>query len=415
MPRSIDGALCARLAREYGTPYYLYDAAVIRAQIAALRAFDVIRYAQKALSNVHLLRLMKAEGVLVDAVSGGELERALRAGYTGAGQPAGVVFTADVIDEATLARVVALDVPVNAGSADMLEQLGRKHPGHRVWLRVNPGFGHGHSRKTNTGGPWSKHGIWHANLDEALRNVEKYRLDLVGLHMHIGSGADNAHLERVCAAMVAQVRALGIDVRAISGGGGLPIPYRADAPAFDAAALHRHWNAARREIESLLGHPVSLEIEPGRFLVAESGTLVSRLLATKRMDGTRFLLADAGFNDLIRPAMYGSYHEISVVRAEWRRGRGSDRADRRRGTAVRVGRRVHTGGGRGGGDPRAARRRGGRPRSAPRRRRLRRGAGQQLQLAHASAGAARRRRPRARDPPPPAHRRASRAGGDLAR
>jgi diaminopimelate decarboxylase len=322
MPRPIDGHLCARLAREYGTPYYLYDAAVIRAQIAKLRAFDVIRYAQKALSNVHVLGLMKAEGVLVDAVSGGELERALRAGYTGAGEPAGVVFTADVIDEATLERVVALDVPVNAGSADMLEQLGRKHPGHRVWLRVNPGFGHGHSRKTNTGGPWSKHGIWHANLDEALRNVEKYRLDLVGLHMHIGSGADNAHLERVCAAMVAQVRALGIDVRAISGGGGLPIPYHADAPAFDAAALHRHWNAARREIEALLGHPVSLEIEPGRFLVAESGALVSRLLAAKRMDGTRFLLADAGFNDLIRPAMYGSYHEISLLRASGDRAAG---------------------------------------------------------------------------------------------
>ena len=151
MPRPIDGHLCARLAREYGTPYYLYDAAVIRAQIAKLRPFDVIRYAQKALSNVHLLRLMKAEGVLVDAVSGGELERALRAGYTGAGEPAGVVFTADVIDEATLERVVALDVPVNAGSADMLEQLGRKHAGHRVWLRVNPGFGHGLCRKTNTG------------------------------------------------------------------------------------------------------------------------------------------------------------------------------------------------------------------------------------------------------------------------
>ncbi|HXZ85703.1 MAG TPA: diaminopimelate decarboxylase, partial [Myxococcota bacterium] len=192
--KHLDPELVRRLAHEYGTPYYLYDAAVIRAQIAKLRAFDVIRYAQKALSNLHVLRLMKAEGVLVDAVSGGELERALRAGYTGRGEPAGVVFTADVIDGPTLERVCALDVPVNAGSADMLGQLGRRKPGHRVWLRVNPGFGHGHSRKTNTGGPWSKHGIWHANLDEALRQIEKYRLELVGLHMHIGSGADFEHL-----------------------------------------------------------------------------------------------------------------------------------------------------------------------------------------------------------------------------
>jgi len=321
--KRVDPELCVRLAREHGTPFFLYDAAVIRGQLAKLRAFDVIRFAQKALSNIHVLRLMKAEGALVDAVSGGELERAFRAGYTGTGEPAGVVFTADVIDAATLERVIALDVPVNAGSADMLEQVGQAKPGHRVWLRVNPGFGHGHSRKTNTGGPWSKHGIWHASLDQALRLVEKYRLDLVGLHMHIGSGTDFEHLRRVCDAMVAQVRALGLDLRAISGGGGLPIPYRPGELQFDTAALHSLWHGARREIEAALGHRVSLEIEPGRFLVAESGALVSQVLAAKRMDGTRFLLVDAGFNDLMRPAMYGSYHEISIVRARGERATGA--------------------------------------------------------------------------------------------
>jgi diaminopimelate decarboxylase len=188
---------------------------------------------------------------------------------------------------------------------------------------VNPGFGHGHSRKTNTGGPWSKHGIWHANLDEALRQIEKYRLDLVGLHMHIGSGADFEHLRRVCGAMVEQVRALGLDLSAISGGGGLPIPYRPDERPFDTGALHQLWNAARREIEALLGHSVSLEIEPGRFLVAESGVLVGTIAATKRTGGTRFLVADVGFNDLMRPAMYGSYHEISLVRASGERAGGA--------------------------------------------------------------------------------------------
>ena len=173
------------------------------------------------------------------------------------------MYTADVIDPATLDRVIALDVPVNAGSSGMLEQLGARRPGHRVWLRVNPGFGHGHSRKTNTGGPWSKHGIWHEHLDEALRIVEKHRLELVGLHMHIGSGADFAHLRRVCDAMVAQVRAIGLDLRAISGGGGLPIPYRPGESQFDTTALHALWDGARREIEKSLGHRVSLEIERG--------------------------------------------------------------------------------------------------------------------------------------------------------
>jgi diaminopimelate decarboxylase len=318
-----DPGLLLRLAREHGTPYYLYDAAVIRARLASLRAFDVVRYAQKACSNVHILRLLRAEGALVDAVSRGEIERALRAGYTGAGEPAGIVFTADIADETTLERVIALDVPVNAGSSDMLEQLGRRASGHRVWIRVNPGFGHGHSRKTNTGGEWSKHGVWHGTLDEALRHVEKYRLDLVGLHMHIGSGADFDHLGRVCDAMVDQVRALGVDVRAISGGGGLPIPYRADDAGFDVAALHRQWDGARNEVASIVGHPVSLEIEPGRYLVGEAGMLVAEVRATKRMAGNRFVLVDAGFNDLLRPAMYGSHHHIEVVKASGGAGSGA--------------------------------------------------------------------------------------------
>jgi len=312
----VDPALVARVAREHGTPCYLYDAGVMRERLASLSAFDVVRYAQKACSNTHILRLLRAEGSLVDAVSLGEIERALRAGFTPQGEPAGLVYTADVLDEATLARVTELGIPVNAGSPDMLEQLGRKAPGHRVWIRVNPGFGHGHSRKTNTGGPLSKHGVWHEYLDEALRQVEKYRLDLVGLHMHIGSGTNFEHLKQVCEAMIDQVRALGVDVRAISGGGGLPIPYRSGEQPFDTAALHALWDAARRRVEKMVTHPVSLEIEPGRFLVGEAGVLIAEIRAVKRSGPNRFLLVDAGFNDLMRPAMYGSYHAISVVRRD---------------------------------------------------------------------------------------------------
>jgi len=305
--------LLLRLAADHGTPYYVYDAATIRARLAALRDFDVVRYAQKACSNVHVLRLLREAGALVDAVSLGEIERALRAGYDGRGEPAGLVYTADLIDDATLDCVIEYDIPVNAGSADVLEQLGRQHAGHRVWLRVNPGFGHGHSRKTNTGGEWSKHGIWHEYLDEALRHVEKYRLDLIGLHMHIGSGTDFEHLRRVCDAMVDQVRALGVDVRAISGGGGLPIPYRPGDKPFDTGALHALWNDARRRVEDLVGHAVSLEIEPGRYLVAQAGVLVARVRAVKREGANRFWIVDAGFNDLARPVMYGAYHDIEVV------------------------------------------------------------------------------------------------------
>lgn len=145
-----------RLPAEFGCPVWVYDAQIIRRQIAQLSKFDVVRFAQKACSNIHILRLMREQGVKVDSVSLGEIERALAAGYDPHQHPDDVVFTADLIDDATLARVKELQIPVNAGSIDMLSQLGEVSPGHRVWLRVNPGFGHGHSQKTNTGGENSK-------------------------------------------------------------------------------------------------------------------------------------------------------------------------------------------------------------------------------------------------------------------
>ncbi|MET3131722.1 diaminopimelate decarboxylase [Oxalobacteraceae bacterium GrIS 1.11] len=315
MEQRISDQSLAQLAQQHGTPLWVYDAAVIRERIAQLASFDVIRYAQKANSNIHILRLMREAGARVDAVSLGEIERALLAGFIPAATDgvAGLVFTSDVFDRATLDRVVELNLEVNAGSIDMLRQLGARSPGHRVWLRINPGFGHGHSQKTNTGGENSKHGIWHEQIQEALAVVAEYNLHLVGLHMHIGSGVDYRHLQQVCGAMVELVAGLGHDIEAFSTGGGLSVPYRDGEVAVDTAHYFELWDQARKQIESRLGHPVRMEIEPGRFLVAEAGVLVAEVRGTKYMGSKHFTLVDAGFNDLMRPSMYGSYHAISVI------------------------------------------------------------------------------------------------------
>jgi len=318
---SLTSTTLAELAQTHGTPLWVYDAATIERQIAALRPFDVIRFAQKANSNTHILRLMRRAGVLVDAVSLGEIERALAAGYTPGCQHghADIVFTADLLDRATLARVVELGVPVNCGSIDMLDQLGAASPGHPVWLRINPGFGHGHSNKTNTGGEHSKHGIWHTDLPLACQRVRDNGLQLVGLHMHIGSGVDYPHLQQVCGAMVTLVQtvlAQGMDVQAISAGGGLSIPYQAGEASIDTQHYFVLWDAARQQIAALLGHPVTLEIEPGRYLVAQSGVLLTEVRATKRMGANPFVMVDAGFSDLMRPAMYGSFHAMTLIHAD---------------------------------------------------------------------------------------------------
>ncbi len=302
-----------RSVQTLGTPVWIYDAAAIRHRVAQLTGFDTIRFAQKANSNTHILALLRQEDVLVDAVSLGEIERALVAGYTPGTADNEIVFTADIFDEPTLARVVALKIPVNCGSPDMIAQIGAASPGHPVWLRINPGFGHGHSRKTNTGGPSSKHGIWHEELAEALALVDQHGLHLVGLHMHIGSGVDYSHLRQVCGKMVELIRLGGKPVEAISTGGGLSTPYRSGDSEVDTAEYFAIWDAARREIETLSGHPVKLEIEPGRYLVANAGILVAEVRAVKRVADKHFVLLDAGFSDLARPALYGAYHEIVFV------------------------------------------------------------------------------------------------------
>jgi diaminopimelate decarboxylase len=319
MMKEIPAELLLHLSEKYGTPLWVYDADTIRARIEQLRAFDVIRYAQKACSNLSILKLMRQHGAFVDSVSLGEIERAQRAGYAansdGAAQ---IVYTADIFDRTTLDRVVADRIEVNVGSVDMLHQIGARAPGHRVWIRINPGFGHGHSKKTNTGGESSKHGIWYTELRDAVGLVKRYGLHLVGLHMHIGSGVDYSHLEQVCGAMTGLVRETDCDFESISAGGGLSVPYRPGEKPVDTNHYFKLWDAVRKDAERHVGHPVRLEIEPGRFLVAESGLLLAEIRATKRMGGNFFALVDAGFNDLMRPAMYGSYHAMSVLTRDGR-------------------------------------------------------------------------------------------------
>ena len=311
------------LADQFGTPLWVYDAATIRQRIAQVSNFDTVRFAQKACSNIHILQLMREQGVKVDAVSRGEILRALAAGFKAGGEPSEIVFTADLFDAATLDCVVEHGVPVNAGSIDMLRQLGPRSNGHAVWLRINPGFGHGHSNKTNTGGEHSKHGIWHTDLPLALQTIREQGLTLAGLHMHIGSGVDYGHLAEVCGAMVELVRtahAAGHDLHAISAGGGLSIPYRAGDPVIDTQHYFGLWNTARQQAEAIVGHTLGLEIEPGRFLVAESGVLLGEVRATKNAGSNHFVLVDTGFNELMRPSMYGSFHAMSVLRRDGSQG-----------------------------------------------------------------------------------------------
>jgi diaminopimelate decarboxylase len=313
----IAGLPVNKLAEQFGTPTFVYDTAKIAERINDLRSFDVIRYAQKALSNIAILDFVRRAGVLVDAVSAGEIRRALAAGYTPTAAdphaPPPLVYTADIFDAEGLDLVVEKNIHANCGSPEMIDQLGARAPGRHISLRINPGFGHGHSQKTNTGGEQSKHGIWHADVVDCLRRADAQGLGISGLHMHIGSGTDLEHLRHVCQAMEKTAREVGRSVTSISAGGGLPVPYRVEQTYVDIAAYFKLWNETRKKLEDAFGHKISLEIEPGRYLVAESGYLIAEIRAVKRMGSNTFYLLDAGFNNLARPILYGAYHPMSIV------------------------------------------------------------------------------------------------------
>ena len=300
----------ALAVEQYGSPLWLYDFGVIEKQIRNLRSFDIIRYAQKAAPNVNLLSRMRSCGVAVDAVSAGEIVRAMRAGF----DSSNIRYTADIFDKDALALVKANSIPVNIGSPDMLLQLHEAGVGVPLAIRVNPGFGHGHSKKVNTGGDLSKHGVWHSELGSLVKKAGELGFTVECLHIHIGSGSDFEHLSSVISAMEKLAPVIGKSLKIISIGGGLPISYKRDGQnSMDLGKYYDMWDASRKRMSEGAGCSLKLEVEPGRYLVAESCVLAAEIRAVKKMGNNLFYLIDAGFSDLIRPTLYGAYHHISII------------------------------------------------------------------------------------------------------
>jgi diaminopimelate decarboxylase len=329
MERDLTRYPLERLADQVGTPFYLYDAGVLREKLRALQALTegsqlVCRYAVKANAARRVLAEVRAAGLWIDAVSGNEVLRALRAGFPAGNDPPVIMLTSDVFRDNALTTVLEQQVLPNVGSPGMIREL--QGAGYRgpIALRVNPGFGHGHVKSCDTGGPSSKHGVWHEDIAAAAALAAEAKLPVVALHAHVGTGPElrefDANMRRLVDFYASLLPSFP-DVRTVNLGGGLPHPYRPGAPAYDLAWYRPVLLEAVERLGNLVHAPVRVEIEPGRFPVAGMGMLVARVKDVKRTranakgPGNTFVMVDAGFNDLVRPAMYGSYHHISVVGA----------------------------------------------------------------------------------------------------
>jgi diaminopimelate decarboxylase len=324
------------LAARVGTPFYLYDGQQLRSALARLRALGAadpnlaLRYAMKANSARKVLALVREAGMWIDAVSGNEVLRAARAGFPLGHEPPVIMLTADVYRDNALHVILHHGVLPNVGSPGQIRQLAEAGYRGPLVVRVNPGFGHGHVQACDTGGPSSKHGIWHEDpiLSDVRQLAAMHGLPIVGLHAHIGTGPDPRDFDRNARKLVDFFAALlpaFPDATTVNFGGGIPHPYRPGQPAYDLDWLRPVLVDAVARFTAVRGRPVRVELEPGRYPVAGMGYLVSRVHDVKETrtndkgEGQRFVMVDAGFCDLVRPAMYGAYHHISIV------GKGSDR------------------------------------------------------------------------------------------
>jgi diaminopimelate decarboxylase len=313
-----DGAAVAAIARETGTPVYIYSAALIREAHAALDAAfagypHTIHFAMKANSTLAILRLLRGLGTGADANSGGEIEAALRAGF----EPRQIVFTGvgktrDELDHAVALGVKAINIESD-GEADRIDALARARGVRaRVALRVNPDIDANTHAHISTGQRFNKFGVPIEFAAPLLRRLAgKPGLDVVGLHVHLGSQLLDVEplggAAWALAVLTREVRDAGLRLEHLDLGGGLGIGYDGAAPG-DPVAY------ASAVLPAMRPTGLHLILEPGRFLAAPAGILVGRVADTKAYPGSpRFVILDTGMTELIRPMLYEAYHRIVAV------------------------------------------------------------------------------------------------------
>ncbi|MGE0601508.1 MAG: diaminopimelate decarboxylase [Dehalococcoidia bacterium] len=323
------------IAEKVGTPFYLYDADILRQKFGELASLTQpnglqCRYAIKANSARKVLEVAHEHGMWIDAVSGNEVLRAKRAGFAMGHEPPVVMYTADVFRDNALQAVVENAVLPNVGSPGMIRQLSEAGYRGPIALRINPGFGHGHVQACDTGGPSSKHGIWYEDHAIAGAMAKDAGFPVVALHAHVGTGPQIEEFDRNMrhlAEVFEDLMAAYPEAGAVNLGGGIPHAYRPDARSYDLPNYQVILVEAQRALSEAAGRKIRVEIEPGRYPVAGMACLVGRVTDVKatrtnqKGPGHEFIMTDAGFNDLIRPAMYGSYHRISIV------GKGAGRPE----------------------------------------------------------------------------------------
>jgi diaminopimelate decarboxylase len=305
-----------KLADSYYTPLYVFEEAVIRSKCRELKTAItyprvIIRYACKALTLQAILKIIREEGLWIDASSLNEVLRALRAGFL----PQEIYYTGEGATLTVYEELIHRGVLINCTSLDQIRLLGKVQGCTVCSIRINPGEGNGETNKTNTGGPSSKHGIYFDQIDEAKSVAQALGLRIIGVHAHIGSGGHDIEPWLRIKDLTLAIASRFPDLQFVNFGGGLPVVYdQAKQKPMPVKDWGKALSDSMVEFSKIMGREINLQIEPGRYIVAQSGTLLAEVQAVKSTPEYRFVIVNTGLNHNIRPSMYGSFHPIRFAR-----------------------------------------------------------------------------------------------------
>jgi diaminopimelate decarboxylase len=318
----VEGVAAAALVEKFDTPLYVISEKRIRDNYNRLREaltanYDKIRiyYAIKANSNLAMLRILEKAGAYLDAVSPGEISLAFATGFT----PDRIMFTGTSVRTDEIEFLIDSEVTVNIDSLSQLERHLKLQVPKVLSVRVNPEVGAGMHSHVITAGKQSKFGLWEADALKAYEMAKKAGVESFGIQMHVGSGVLDPEpfvqaLERLLDTAKQIHTEVGIEFDFIDMGGGLGVPYKPDEKEMDLAVFsEKGLSLFKTRIEDdRLGSPIFC-VEPGRYLVADAGILLTAVNTVKTTPYKKFIGVDAGFNTLVRPTLYGSYHSIVVA------------------------------------------------------------------------------------------------------